>query len=78
MEFNVGLVVVKTMKYVLLIMILLVGCSVIEGDKPTFGKGTAISLVEQHIADNYREIEEIVHESGWDFPFRGNRRKTVN
>jgi len=64
------------MKYVLLIMILLVGCSVIEGDKPTFAKGAATALVEQYMADNYTDIKQLAVEAGRTFPFRGDIRKT--
>jgi len=46
------------MKYVLLIMILLVGCSVIEGDKPSFAKGAASALVEEKLTEDILAYEK--------------------
>ena len=39
-------------------MILLVGCSVIEGDKPTFAKGAASALVEEKLAEDLESYEK--------------------
>jgi len=63
------------MKYVLLIMILLVGCSVIEGDKPTFAKGAATALVEAHISQNFSEYLDYAEKNLYLPTFMGGRNR---